>query len=267
MFWERHEYKNKGKSPMTAVTSKEEQNPVPNFKRKTIQLNAKKFDPFGLVFLIAFVLFLCLVYKKTDWKLVKEMPRVSNNTVVASRVSFFKPYKQEPTQTEKDVNSADAVFVSFVKESNDYDPIIKSAASQFGLKSIVLKAIVEQESHYNPNRVKYEPKWEKDYGPKIPKKKWENLEEWKLNFYSYGLMQVGYALHKDTCGLKSFTDLFDPKTNIYCGAKLLSDCIKSGNSQTQCIKNYNGSGADAEQYKNEVLTRVTRLLPTNRKFG
>lgn len=71
---------------------------------------------------------------------------------------------------------------------------------------------------------------------------------------SYGLTQVVYGFHKDRCGLKSHTDLYDPITNIDCGAKVLKDCYKRTGSISEALGCYNGDRSG--RYARKVLNNI-----------
>lgn len=274
---------------------------VPNIKRKTIVLGenaeekSKKKNhliPFLFIFLIiggiGFIL-----HKHVAWDLVRNTPTIQEKPGFFKNLQskhYFKSVipstpvpaptveeeqKKEPEITiskksnKIEIKSAKKQKISYeVPGYHEYDDIILNETKKYkGVKPVVIKAIIEQESYYNPNRIRYEEKWEKDYGNSIKKKRSENTEEWKMNFHSFGLMQIGYALHKDFCNLRSYTDLYNPSKNIECGTKLYASCIEAGNSDTYCIKRYNGLGSTTENYKNEVLGRIARLMTVNNKLS
>lgn len=245
-----------------------------------------------LLVLITISLLVLKLQENINWDLVRNTPTVkegprffkdlkSKNYLKHTAVPTVAPPPvievEEPKQEMSITNKGNKIQIVPKKQNvkymlapgyHLYDSIIAEESRKYkGVKPIVIKAIIEQESNYNPHRKRYEEKWERDYGPSIKRKRHENLEEWKENFHSFGLMQIGYALHKDFCGLKSHVDLYDPRKNIACGIKLYGSCLESGNSETYCIKRYNGSGAATEIYKNEVLGRVARLLSSGNKFN
>lgn len=254
----------------------------PVITRKTVTLsqeNQKQFNerlhgklnfPFLFV-LFAFVLFFYSVYTHTDWKLVREVPTNKES------VSFVAKIKQQipaitsentkifsKLKTAYDESEVQAQEESLAEPDKSLDSIIASVSNKFNVKPIVIKAIIEQESQYNPDVIKYEQSWESQYAKTTKRKPGENLESWKLNFHSIGLMQIGYILHKDFCELNSYTDLFNPEKNITCGTKIFAECLKKSD-KTTCIRNYNGRGPKAEKYKNEVMARISRLMTINKK--
>lgn len=242
--------------------TKNEQKASSRFERETraisVKRRLKKSDFVTLLIIIGFLGFLWLVYKKTDWELVRSIPTVE----MAKKVS---PFKKNWINKGTTVLDTEDQFQQY-DVSPDIETVINKKASQFKLNPALIKAVIEQESGYQNHAIKYEASWEKEYSWKFPRKKSENPEMWKMNFHSIGLMQISYAIWKDFCGLESYTDLFDKSKNIECGAKILSTCLQSGKSKPQCIKEYNGQGEMAEQYKLKVLTRFARLSKVERKF-
>jgi len=242
----------------------------PVFQRKTVAVGKrkKKNYSFLLVLLIGFILFSYYSIKHIDWDLVNSVPTIREKSL------FSRSYSNRiigTSSTIKEKSGGKNVEKQNILPKNvpvgyyDFDDIIDRETKKYhGVKSIVIKAIVEQESHYNPQRIRYEQKWEKNYGHKIKRVPGQTLEDWRMNFYSYGLMQISYVLHKDFCELKSYIDLYDPEKNLQCGIKLYSACIEAGNSDTYCIKKHNGSGPSTEIYKNEVMGRIARLLKSSK---
>ncbi len=283
----------KTNEPLQEEKENEISQPTIEFNRKTITVGEqpkRKDYSFLLGILIATILFGMGLRNNVDWDLATNVPTIQD------KPNFFKTIRSKqyfksvvvptpiPAPVDEELESEMAVKAtskkieigpatkkkisySDVPNYHAYDELIIRESKKYkGVKPVVIKAIIEQESHYNPSRIKYESKWERDYGPSIKKKKNENIEEWKMNFHSFGLMQVGYALHKDFCGLTSYTDLYNPSINIQCGTKIYNSCIEAGNSETFCIKKYNGSGPATEKYKNEVLSRVARILSVPTKL-
>lgn len=267
------------------------ENTEPKIIRKTVILGveeklqkfAKAKIPFGFIAIIAIVIGIgSLVYKKTDWELVKAVPTIQDKPHFFKTIKskqYFKsvvvptPVPVIPAATEEkptiEIKSGKKQKISYehIPGYYAYDSLIVRESKKYPrVKPVVIKAIIEQESTYNPIRQKYEAKWERDYGYMIPKKRHENMEEWQMNFRSYGLMQISYVLHKDFCELRSYVELLNPETNIACGTKIFAACIAEGNSDSYCIKKHNGSGPLTEIYKNEVLGRVARLMSVPTKL-
>lgn len=223
----------------------------------------------GAIVLIILFVICFMVSIKTHTKSIKEInlivaePASKNKKIekLFEKVIFLSPVPAK-TPIKENSNKKNHTYKKLYTIPNNYhayDDIIVKEASAIKANPAIIKAIIEQESRYQHNVFKYESKWESRYGKNIPKKNGENLRTWRMNFSSIGLMQIGYALHKDFCDLNSYTDLLNPKINIKCGVKLFGQCLESGLSENQCIKRHNGSGPMAEAYKNQVLNRVARI--------
>lgn len=79
----------------------------------------------------------------------------------------------------------------------------------------------------------------------------------KTDCASRGLMGVVYGWHKDSCGLSSPSDLYDPATNIRCGAAVLKEKIKLANGDIR--KGLNFYNADKSgRYAVKVLSKWRR---------
>lgn len=137
--------------------------------------------------------------------------------------------------------------------------IIASASQRSGVPSILIKAIIEQESAGDATAVKFEP----HHLSRVPARI-SHPDKRRMYASSIGLMQV-MAWHIFTLlPDRDYTALFDPEVNIAVGTRILSDCLKrhSGKPPTQQYRAalicYNGSDVYAE----EVLERVGLLALT-----
>lgn len=208
-------------------------------------------------------------YLYTDHFLIQS-PSI-DNIITQEKIQSFIPEKITKTKIYKTAaiayNKTKAELVS-AGPSVTLDDIITHEAKKHDIdvEKIVIKAIIEQESRYNPTVSKYEEKWKSKYYHKAKLQPGENIEAWKKNFSSIGLMQVGYILHKDFCGLNSPKDLYDPRKNIACGVKIYATCRKT-KSRSECIKAYNGQGPGADKYRQEVLVRIAKLKSEEKKFS
>lgn len=282
----------------TNKTSPVKENAEPIITRKTVTVGSEnkpeapkekvKSSLGSAILILSIIAFASLVYVKTDWELVKGVPTVQDKPNFFKSIQskqYFKsvvvPTPVPPVEIAVDEKKESVAIIKLETKSakkqkisyanvpgyHAYDELIINAAKKYNIKRpVIIKAIIEQESHYNPHRIRYESKWEREYGPSIPKKRHENVEEWKMNFHSFGLMQIGFALHKDFCNLNSYADLYNPAVNIDCGTKLYGSCISAGNSETFCIRKYNGAGPATEIYKNEVLGRIARIMSVPTKL-
>lgn len=98
-----------------------------------------------------------------------------------------------------------------------------------------------------PNKIRFEKKLFE---------KFAHLPENRMRASSLGLMQVVYGFHKSNCNLSKHTDLFDPRTNIQCGTKILQDCLKRKNGNVRdALICYNGGSA----YPKKVFTQISKV--------
>lgn len=145
--------------------------------------------------------------------------------------------------------------------------IISRISKEYKISPIITKAIIKKESNFKNDAIRFEQTWKNQYASKISRIPGENDHTYDMNFYSIGLMQIGYGLHKTFCGLNSYTDLFKPEINISCGLKIIRSCLERSNISSQgqkikqCIKQYNGGGERAETYSIDILSDIaTELL-------
>jgi len=266
----------------TNTPLQEKEKNVPNIVRKTVTVGTaertNETTTLIIGILVVFLLICFAIYtynnqQHTKLDLAKNIPLEeiveAFPTPIPSATVETKP-KPEIVITAKKIEVKTVARKKIAYDElpgyHAYDSIILATAKKYGIKRpIIIKAIIEQESHYNPFTKRYEKKWEQDYGHLIKRERDQTIQEWRMNFHSFGLMQIGYALHREFCNLDSYVDLYNPIINIDCGTKLIATCIDAGNSEGYCIKKYNGSGPATEIYKNEVLGRVARLVFVNEK--
>lgn len=137
--------------------------------------------------------------------------------------------------------------------------IIASASHKSGVPSILIRAIIEQESAGDTTAVKFEPHHLNRVPARIT-----HPDKRRMYASSIGLMQV-MAWHLFTLlPDRDYTALYDPEINIAVGTRILSDCMKrhAGKPPTQQYRSalvcYNGSDVYAE----EVLERVGLIALT-----
>ena len=63
----------------------------------------------------------------------------------------------------------------------------------------------------------------------------------------YGLMQIRYRVHEKAIKaeypkVKKASDMFDPKTNIFFGTRILSDCAAKSKDLRGALMRYSGNG-------------------------
>ena len=131
---------------------------------------------------------------------------------------------------------------------------IEVVTSAHGLPKELLAAIVDTESAYQIDAMRYEPKV------------YDRLKGAPINSRmalasSHGLAQVMGYHAKDTCGLKSCIELTDPSKNLACAVTILNLNLKSAKGDVwTAVRMYNGSGEKADSYANKVLANFTNLV-------
>lgn len=169
--------------------------------------------------------------------------------------------KQQPTE---EIQSADA-GVRSTKLTN----AVNKAAAKYRVNPIILWAVIEQETSFGHNRLRFEQSWKDQYSKTIPKDGWMNDIEYNMYFTSIGYMQVSYGLWRKTCDIRYWDELIDTDRNIDCGAKILSDCINKTDRNSvennagilrSCFRQYNGSGKQAEVYADNIMRKLQNYM-------
>lgn len=148
--------------------------------------------------------------------------------------------------------------------------LVKSTADKYNINPAILFAMIEQESGFDPTRIRFEQKWKEQYKAKWKQGSMTNIE-YDLLFSSIGLMQIGYGLHREKCNIKNFTDLFYAEKNIECGSTIIRTCLDKNQSLRPaarvrtCIKEFNGSGPAADQYAAIIMDKIADYLIENSK--
>lgn len=102
---------------------------------------------------------------------------------------------------------------------NAYDDVIATAAAHHGVAVVLIKAVIGQESAFDPNAYRAEP---------------------QLNDASRGLMQLLLGTAHGLGYTGDAQGLYDPTTNVELGAKLLKQNLDRGGSVDSALSAYNG---------------------------
>lgn len=148
------------------------------------------------------------------------------------------------------------------QESKPLSRIVKEASERHGVSSLLLLALMHQESgkQLRTDRMRYEPHLQGRFKCAA----WMNDAECKSYATSWGLTQVVYGFWKERCGLESYSDLLNPEVNVNCGASILGECLKrqGGLGKVEryktCLGQYNGDRTG--KYAGEVLQHLTELV-------
>jgi len=134
----------------------------------------------------------------------------------------------------------------YLQGSEKYIDLINKYADQNNVDPALIAAIAEQESTWNPNAYRYEP---------------------KINDSSYGLMQTLYTTAQGMGYSGAPEGLYNPETSIDYGSKYISQMLKANNNDPRlALAAYNGGpGAVSNgqilssiDYSNKVMARYKK---------
>lgn len=135
--------------------------------------------------------------------------------------------------------------------------LIRDISKDMGVNPVITFAIVEKESNFNSNAIRFED----DMTPK-------NADaQTRMKYASHGLMQI-MAFNSKRCGLE-WSELYDRSKNIRCGLKILKDNLKESQAKTPAgrlrlaLRKYNGRGEKAENYADAVMANIADALLQN----
>lgn len=120
-----------------------------------------------------------------------------------------------------------------------YDDIITKYSEQYNVPEVWIKAVIQQESSYNPNAYRAEP---------------------AINDASYGLMQLLYRTAQGL-GYSGLPDgLYDPDTNIMLGTKLLGQLRLQWGDNVQAVYSAYNSGSGTSYLSNTLVANHVKLF-------
>jgi soluble lytic murein transglycosylase-like protein len=183
----------------------------------------------------------------------KHWAKIIRLVIFASVITAFGAFAWTITREPEVIIKSKIVEVKKGKENlND---LLSEIPSVYGIPESIARAIVEQESGGKMEAIRFEPS-QMSRAAKFTK----NTEQQKMLASSHCAMQVmGY--HAPTLGL-TWTDLYDPRTCVETGMKILSDCMNRAkdkgkyNKYFSALACYNGS----EKYAHQVLGAVAKQL-------
>lgn len=120
-------------------------------------------------------------------------------------------------------------------------PIISGIAKQYNVDPNVVYAIVEIESAWIPQAVRYEPHYTYlcDIEKNARANKISRETEQRLQMFSFGLMQVMGGLARSLQFQGSLISLFEIGPNVHVGCKFLSQLMKKYDSLEDVVASYN----------------------------
>lgn len=109
--------------------------------------------------------------------------------------------------------------------------VIKSEAQKHNLKPELIESIIEIESNWKPNAIRFEPHLAKG-----------TTDQARMQASSHGLMQILPLWCGDkTCPtVHTWADLYNPIKNIQCGTAILAQALKESGSVHGALIAYNG---------------------------
>lgn len=145
-------------------------------------------------------------------------------------------------------------FIAPAWSREEIEAEIEAVTKEHGIPKELLAAIVEAESAYQTDAMRYEPVVYERL-KNVPQNSRQALAS------SHGLAQVMGYHAQQTCGLKSWIELTDPSKNLACAVIILNRNLKDSKGDVfTAVRMYNGSGAKAEAYANKVLAKFTNLI-------
>lgn len=138
------------------------------------------------------------------------------------------------------------------------EPLVTLKAKAAGLPPELVKALVDVESSWKVDAIRFEPKLMKG-----------TTDEARMLASSHGLLQVlGSWAKSGTCpGVRSWSDLYDPAKNITCGIQILAQAKQQTGSTRKALLAYNGgmtcaarSCPAAESHANKVLNNFAERI-------
>jgi hypothetical protein len=140
--------------------------------------------------------------------------------------------------------------------------LIAAVSKKYQVPSVVLQAVIEQESGGGEHLYRFEPA---KYAQLKAKTRMADSEV-RMLASSHGVAHVMGFNAEPRCGVH-WSRLYDTATGMECGAKLLKENIARHQAVRNpsrriwlALRDYNGAGADAEAYANTVMARIGELL-------
>lgn len=140
--------------------------------------------------------------------------------------------------------------------------LVDIASRKHRIPAVVLQAVVDQESSGGEFLYRFEPG---TYSQLKVRARMSDSEV-RMLASSHGVAHVMGFNAQPRCGVH-WSKLYDPAIGLECGAKILRESMDkyrtvkdSSRRVWLALRDYNGSGPDAEAYASKVMARVGALL-------
>lgn len=148
----------------------------------------------------------------------------------------------------------------------DLKQLAIATAQTHGLDPVLVQAVVEQESNWNPWSIRYEPAFKARYVDPL------NLTptEAVARSISWGLMQLMGEVAREHGYAGNLAELCDPVTGLEFGCRKLKDCVVRANAQAHAdgfdpveaaLEYWNGGGNP--DYGKQVMARMSKYATNN----
>lgn len=144
------------------------------------------------------------------------------------------------------------------RESLTLPEIINQEATKQGIKPELIEALIEVESAWKPDAIRFEAHLLQGTG-----------DQARMKASSHGLMQImGFWAGKPPCPATTWSELYNPETNIICGTAILAHGLKQGSVYKALIE-YNGGAscfksekcmAQAHHHATKVMTALAEKM-------
>ncbi len=120
------------------------------------------------------------------------------------------------------------------------EAVARSCAIAQGLDPILVLALIEHESSFDPWAIRVEPSF---YESKISHMKGLTQTEMRMRACSFSLMQImGQVARELGFDGKYLTELFEPVIGVTFGCRKLRKCFDQTESVHDALQKYNGGG-------------------------
>lgn len=143
--------------------------------------------------------------------------------------------------------------------------LVSAVSRKRGLPTVVMQAIIEQESGGGEHLYRFEP----SAYVRLKSKVKASDSEVRMLASSHGVAHVMGFNAQSRCGVH-WSKLYDPAIGLDCSARLIRENLEryanvrdASRRVWFALRDYNGAGPDAEAYADDVMARIGALLLGN----